>query len=56
MFMYRIIFDFYPELPHMQRKCLKECTMVAEMQEMVELNTLPMENKQWVMEKKPETC
>ena len=47
-------------LMDMQRKWLKDCKTVAAMQEMVGieqfLNTLPMEKKLWVMEKKPGTC
>jgi hypothetical protein len=47
-------------LMDVQTKWLKKCTTVAEMQEMIGveqfLNTLPMEKKLWVMEKKPGTC
>lgn len=44
-------------LMDMQNKWLKKCSMVAEIQEVIGieqfLNTLPIEKKLWVMEKKP---
>ena len=44
----------------MQRKWLKEYDSVVRMQEVIGikqfLNTLPMEKKLWVVEKKPDTC
>ena len=47
-------------LMDLQKKWLKECKTVEDMQQVVGmeqfLNTLPMEKKLWVMEKKPNTC